>query len=141
MGKAAVAMMRPLSIVRGIGALTVAAMLCFASQSVAQTDKQAPPDWIADSMTGCKIWNPAPEPHESAHWAGPCKDGFAEGKGTLQWTENGQLGDRYDGEYQHGKRNGHGVITDSEGHRIEGNWLNDELLQPGANEIDFSVRR
>jgi hypothetical protein len=139
MDEATVAMLRPFSIIRGIGTVAVVAILGLAFQSAAQTDEQAPPAWIADSMTGCKIWNPAPEPHESVHWAGPCKDGFAEGKGTLQWTENGKLGDRYDGEYQHGKRNGHGVVTDSDGHRIEGNWLDDELLQPGATEIDFGV--
>ena len=133
--------MRPPSIIRNTGPLIVAAMLGVALPSAAQTGNDAPPGWIADSFTGCKIWNPAPQPHETVHWAGPCKDGFAEGKGTLQWTENGQLGDRYDGEYQHGKRNGHGVVTESNGHRTEGNWLDDELLQPGANQIDFSTRR
>src|SRR5277367_3059389 len=112
--------MRPPGMIRDIGAITVAAILCLALPSAAQTDNQAPPGWIADSMTGCKIWNPAPQPHEAVHWAGPCKDGFADGKGTLQWTENGQLGDRYDGAYQHGKRNGHGVVTESDGHRTEG---------------------
>lgn len=133
--------MRPPSIIRSIGTATVAAILCLAFQSAAQTDDQTPPRWIADPKTGCKIWDPAPEPHESVHWSGPCKDGFAQGRGTLQWTVNGKPGDRYDGEYQHGKRNGHGVVTDTDGNRIEGEWHDDELLQPGVNEINFSVRR
>jgi hypothetical protein len=104
--------------------------------SFAQTDKSAPPAWIADAKTGCKVWNPAPQQHEAIRWSGGCsKDGYAQGNGTLQWTENGKPGDRYAGAYQAGKRNGHGVVVDAQGNRVEGDWRNDELLQMGVNEI------
>ncbi len=125
----------------GLCAIAFAVVLSISARSLAQAENQAPPAWIADPKTGCKIWNPAPQPHESIHWSGHCKDGLAQGKGTLQWVENGKDGDRYVGEYQGGKRNGHGVVTDTRGNRIEGDWRNDELLQLGVNEIDFRARR
>ena len=42
-------------------------------------------DWIADAKTGCKVWNPRPSPGEAVRWTGSCKDGFADGKGVLEW--------------------------------------------------------
>lgn len=102
---------------------------------VAQAQAGKPPSWITDSKTGCKIWNPSPEARETIRWSGGCEGGYAQGKGTLQFFENGKPGDRFEGEYQAGKRNGHGVVTMSNGTRIEGDWRNDELLQLGVNEI------
>src|SRR5215469_12363443 len=96
-------------------AAVVAVALYAAAGAAAQTETDAPPGWIADSKTGCKVWNPAPEPKEAIHWSGPCKNGYADGRGTVQWMENGKPGDRYDGEYRGGKRNGHGVVTYSNG--------------------------
>jgi hypothetical protein len=127
-------MMRFSSISRGIGILAAAAFLGLAMPAMAQSAGK-PPAWIADSKTGCKVWNPAPQSHETIHWSGDCDSGFAQGKGTLQWYENGKPGDRYVGDYQGGKRNGHGVVTMGNGTRIEGDWRNDELLQLGVNEI------
>lgn len=115
--------------------LAAAAILGFAASAVAQSQSGKPPAWIADSKTGCKVWNPAPQAHETIHWSGHCDAGYAQGKGTLQWYENGKPGDRYVGEYQGGKRNGHGVVTMGNGTRIEGDWRNDELLQLGVNEV------
>ena len=116
--------------------LTLAALVAVVLPCLAQSNNTTPPAWIADAKTGCKVWNPAPEPHETIHWSGSCsKDGYAQGKGTLEWTENGKPGDRYVGEYEGGKRNGHGVVTDEHGNRVEGDWRDDQLLQMGVNEI------
>ena len=41
-------------------------------------------EWLVDGKTGCRIWNGFPEPGESMSWDGPCDNGFANGKGTLQ---------------------------------------------------------
>ena len=122
-------------------AAIILALLFAASGAAAQTETEAPPGWIADAKTGCKIWNPAPEPGEAVRWSGPCKNGFADGSGTLIWSEKGQPGDRYDGDYRGGKRNGHGIVTYSNGDKIEGQWRDDELLQLPPNEIDFKPRR
>jgi hypothetical protein len=123
------------SITRRFGILAVVAILGFATSAIAQSQPGKPPGWIADSKTGCKVWNPSPQAHETIRWSGGCQNGYAQGKGTLEWFENGKSGDRYVGEYQAGKRNGHGVVTMSNGTRIEGDWRNDELLQLGVNEI------
>jgi hypothetical protein len=129
------AAMRPLHTAQGIGVLAVALIVSSAlpSSTAAQNDRA--PGWIADSRTGCKVWNPAPQARETIHWSGRCKGGYAQGRGTLQWFENGKPGDRYDGEYEAGKRSGHGVVVERNGTRIEGDWRNDELLQLGVNEI------
>ena len=38
--------------------------------------------WITDNH-GCKVWDSLPSANESVSWSGPCKDGYADGKGTL----------------------------------------------------------
>src|SRR5208282_1753919 len=40
--------------------------------------------WITDSH-GCKVWDSLPSANESVSWSGPCKDGYADGEGTLAW--------------------------------------------------------
>ena len=114
------------------GTIATVAILFVATQAVAQTndlpDNQASPDWITTSNKPCKVWNPTPQPNESVTWSGVCKDGFATGKGILFWTENGKPDVEYDGEYVNGKRNGHGVMIFPDGKRVEGYWVNDELL-------------
>lgn len=124
-------------ITRSGGIATIAAILGLITvvPALAQSQSGKPPGWISDSKTGCKVWNPAPQARETIRWSGGCEGGYAQGKGTLEWFENGRPGDRYVGEYQGGKRNGHGVVTMSNGTRIEGDWRNDELLQLGVNEI------
>jgi hypothetical protein len=121
------------TILSAVSAFVFAALVLTAPLAQAQSGK--PPEWIADAKTGCKVWNPAPQARETIRWSGGCEGGYAQGKGVLQWYENGRPGDRYDGEYQAGKRNGHGTVTMSTGKRIEGDWRNDELLQLGVNEI------
>jgi hypothetical protein len=126
--------MRFSNITRGVGLLAMTAVLGLATSALAQNSGKSPA-WITDSKTGCKVWNPAPQARETIRWSGRCDAGYAQGKGTLQWYENGKPGDRYVGEYQGGKRNGHGVVMMGNGTRIEGDWRNDELLQLGVNEI------
>jgi hypothetical protein len=131
--------MKHVDLARFVCAATLVTVLCIAFPASAQTGNPMRPGWIADQKTGCKVWNPAPEPRESIRWSGACKDGFAQGKGTVQWLENGQPGDRFDGEYQHGKRNGFGVVTESDGTRTAGEWKDDELVE-GTLNIDFRDR-
>jgi len=111
------------------------ALLFVALQAMAQTDKPTRPDWITTTNKPCKVWNPQPQPDESVTWSGPCKDGFASGKGILLWTENGKPDVKFDGEYANGKRNGHGVLIAPDGKRIEGEWVNDQLLTGDRNAI------
>jgi hypothetical protein len=113
-----------------------AAGIVFATvQAKAQTDHPSAPGWIMTTNKPCKVWNPEPQPNESVTWSGPCKDGLASGKGILFWTENGNPDVEFDGAYANGKRNGHGVMISPDGTRIEGEWLNDELLTGDRDAI------
>ena len=115
--------------------IAVAAFLLVSTQAMAQANDQAPPDWITAANQPCKIWNPAPQANESVTWSGECKDGLASGQGVLRWTLNGRLDAVFEGRYANGKRNGHGTLTTADGRRIEGDWLNDELLTGDRNAI------
>lgn len=119
----------------GLPILAFAVLLGAAGPVPAQDKDTAPPRWIADAKTGCKVWDPSPQPQESVRWSGSCENGLAAGEGILQWYQKGRPSDRYEGGYQGGKRNGHGVVTFGNGRRVEGDWRDDELLQMGRNEI------
>lgn len=59
-------------------------------------------DWIADAKTGCKVWNPRPSPGEAVRWAGSCRDGFADGKGVLEWLRGEKPYERDEGIWRTG---------------------------------------
>jgi len=87
-------------------------------------EARAGPAWLADK-NGCRVWDLSPSPGESVSWNGPCAGGLADGKGVLQWSENGKPGDRFEGEYKAGHKSGHGVLVQANGDRYEGDWSND----------------
>lgn len=103
--------------------------------------KEAP---IAATDDGCKVYAPEDTP-KKAVWTGPCKDGFAEGEGTLQWTLAGKKDVRYqgvmkagryhglgytmspdntqyEGEFVAGRREGYGIQVSPTGDRYDGHW-------------------
>ena len=118
-----------------LGIIIAVAIVLIAHGAMAQTDNPAPPDWITVTNQPCRIWNPNPQADESATWSGPCKDGMASGKGVLRWTENGHPDVEFDGQYENGKRNGPGVMVTPDGKRLEGSWVDDELIVPDRNSI------
>ena len=118
-----------------LGIVAAAAIAFVTFQAMAQPNNPARPDWITTTNKPCKVWNPEPQPNESVTWSGPCKDGFASGRGILLWTENGKPDVVYEGEYANGKRNGHGVLITPDGKHIEGQWVNDRLLTAAGDAI------
>jgi hypothetical protein len=98
--------------------LGLAALFC-ASCALAE-DKKG--NWIADPKSGCKVWEVNPVPNAAISWSGGCTNGFAQGRGALQWFENGKPSDRYEGGMASGKINGRGVFTGADGDRYEGEW-------------------
>jgi hypothetical protein len=72
---------------------------------------------------GCKVANPSPKPNESVQWSGECVDGYAEGKGLLQWYVDGTVSTRYEGTLQHGLLSGEGKLVMPNGASYEGHWL------------------
>lgn len=101
--------------------------------------------WVADTNSGCQVWNPNPQLEETVAWAGACVNGRAEGRGVVKWsrggtpaeTDEGEWRDgrqvssgtqswstgRYDGELSDGEPNGHGVLT-LQKLRYEGDFRN-----------------
>lgn len=88
-------------------------------------------NWIADPDTLCKIHNPNPQPNETATWSGDCKDGKADGNGTLQFFKNNQKTDTYVGTMAQGKASGQGVANFSNGDKYDGDWQDGKMHGKG----------
>ena len=71
------------------------------------------------------MWNPNPEPDETAIWTGPCVDGYAQGQGTLQWLRSGKTEETDEGEWKAGRQTGRGTQDWNAG-RYEGALLDGE---------------
>jgi hypothetical protein len=61
----------------------VGAAAMAASAGVAQGQGEKGQWWPVQNIPGCLMWNPAPEPEETATWSGSCAAGKAEGPGTV----------------------------------------------------------
>jgi hypothetical protein len=104
--------------------LTLALLSAFAAQAS---------EWIADSTTQCKVWNPFPKPEEAIKWTGDCKDGKAAGLGTLEWFKEGKPNGTSHGSYIEGKRlsPSKGSTSWANGNRYEGDFLDDKRTGKG----------
>ncbi|MDR2219093.1 MAG: hypothetical protein LBE24_00745 [Methylobacillus sp.] len=80
--------------------------------------------WIKDK-NGCAVLNPDPQPNENIIWNGKCKNGYAEGAGTLTWFIDGKLDSTSTGTWTRGKMNGKGTIVYGNGERYDGGFAND----------------
>lgn len=61
------------------------------------------PDAFAIRTTqGCRLINPVPQPNETASWSGACRNGLAEGPGTVTWMQNGVVSSTSTGHYERG---------------------------------------
>ena len=109
--------------------LALFVLVGFAMPAAAQMpprSAQTPPGWIADARTGCRVWNAGPQPGETVSWTGGCRnDDLAQGRGVLQWFKDGKPGDRYEGEFRDGKRQGRAVVTFANGNRYDGEFRDD----------------
>ena len=65
--------------------------------------------FVADLKSGCKVWNPHPQPNEAVNWSGSCVNGLAQGPGSLQWLNNGKLYEKDQGEWNEGRQSGRGT--------------------------------
>jgi hypothetical protein len=117
-------------------------------------------DWIADAKTGCTVWNPVPQPEDAIKWSGDCKNGKANGQGSLEWYTDNELqstitgvlqdgrcvqgcsaktvdGDTYLGEMKDNLPDGKGVLTRADGSTYEGAFKNGE--RHGQGTFKFST--
>lgn len=96
----------------------------FLTAAAAASAQQAKGEWIADTTTGCKVWNPNPQPAETVSWDGPCENGIANGTGAVQWFADGKKGSRNNGTYVDGRRvSGKGGDYFPDGAKYEGDFV------------------
>ena len=64
--------------------------------------------WSLDTVQGCKLWNPHPQPGETVRWSGACANGFAQGRGAAQWFRGNLPFESDEGEWREGRQIGFG---------------------------------
>lgn len=75
----------------------------------------------------CRVMLEVTVPVEKVRWQGPCKDGYANGEGVLEWhdadgTQNGAAG-RFEGGMKQGRRSGLAYVKDLDGDQFEGHFV------------------
>jgi hypothetical protein len=81
----------------------------FLGFSAAYAQSSQAGDFVADAKTGCKVWNPHPQPNERAIWSGNCVNGLAQGTGSLQWLNNNKPYEKDQGDWSEGRQSGRGT--------------------------------
>lgn len=99
--------------------------------------------FVGDDRNSCKVWDPHPQPGETASWSGACADGLAQGEGTVVWSRYGSPFEKDDGRWEKGRQSGHG-IQDWKTGRYEGELSEGEpsghgvmMLQTSRYEGEF----
>lgn len=62
----------------------------------------------------------------TAKWTGPCKDGYADGEGKLQWSRLGKVESSYEGPMQRGRYHGVGYTSSVTNEQYEGHFVEGE---------------
>ena len=68
----------------------------------------------------CKVLNPSPATQKKFTWSGACKDGYADGPGTLEWFVGSKLTSHKEGSMTRGALQGEGYIRWADGTQYEG---------------------
>lgn len=77
---------------------------------------------IVDHETGCAVHNPNPRDGETITWSGGCRDGLAQGHGTVEWFLDGAPNGRYEGRLEAGRIEGEGTAWYPSGTRYSGGF-------------------
>ncbi len=86
-------------------------------------------NFIKDKKTGCAVWFKNGFVEDSVSWTGNCKNGFANGQGTIIGYTNSIPTSKYIGTVTNGKPNGNGVFTFANNMlKLEGNFSKGEIL-------------
>jgi hypothetical protein len=84
--------------------------------------------------SGCKVANITPQKDESVSWKGQCKNGLAEGEGTLTWVRQSGKTNIYTGTMVKGYGDGFGRLVSENGMYV-GEWK--KGLQHGKGRHDL----
>jgi len=107
--------------------LLLSIVLTFSLTAVAEV-----PQWIADA-NGCKVANLSPQEGESITWSGECRNGLANGEGTLTWFIAGVQTEAYQGTMVDGYAEGRGKLV-RPGAQYVGEWK--KSMQHGRGRLD-----
>lgn len=110
-------------------ALAAILLVAFAGAAPAQS---AGSKWIANSHSGCQMWDPTPLADETITWSGHCAGGYGEGRGTLSWYSHGILIETDVADFAHGRLNGHGSLRFTRGGDFDGQFRNQKPNGPGT---------
>ncbi|MBA5686116.1 energy transducer TonB [Rugamonas apoptosis] len=80
----------------------------------------------------CLIANPHPIEDEQASWSGGCKDGYADGMGTLNWSVRGRPHGGYEGVLVKGVPNGPGFLLLANDASLQGDFKEGKLEGKGV---------
>jgi hypothetical protein len=83
---------------------------------------QEAPAWIG--APACRLAAVNPPPAQSPSWSGPCKDGYADGKGTLEWVDAASKHYRLEAEFVAGRVPGEGTLHTPDGSVYTGTFSN-----------------
>ncbi|MGB5237421.1 MAG: hypothetical protein WBN59_07265, partial [Flavobacteriaceae bacterium] len=94
------------------GLLTIVFAISFISGLLAQQKDTLNTEgvFLQDPISGCEVWNSAPQGNETISWSGECQDGKASGYGVLVWLEDGKIVGRFTGTMAEGKVEGRGKL-------------------------------
>jgi hypothetical protein len=71
----------------------------------------------------CRVVKLDPKSNATVTWSGGCKDGYADGEGTLVWLASGKEKSRYEGTLKQGRPHGQGYSVSSQGVQYEGSFV------------------
>ena len=86
--------------------------------------------YVQDSTTGCKVWDSDIDASQTIRFTGVCKNGFADGQGTVEWIANGRVEIIWYGFFNNGYLQGPASIKDRNA-EIVGIFRNSKLNGEG----------
>ena len=90
--------------------------LCAASLS------HAGDGFLKDAASGCAVFKPNLRTGEVVTWKGSCVNGNAEGPGVARWIASDGAATTFEGMFAQGKLQGAGTMSASGGDRYEGSY-------------------
>lgn len=109
-----------------ISKIIIISLLTHANQNCIAQDYEG--KLLKDEKSGCTVWFKHTFSEDSVSWAGGCKDGFANGKGTMLGYTKGKPTSKYIGVMENGKPNGYGEFTFWGDRKLKGNFRDGEPL-------------
>ena len=100
-------------------------LLCYVSALRAQDSEG---NFLTDQQSGCKVWFKHTFTEDSVSWSGNCREGMAEGVGTIRGFTKGKPTAVYTGVLHNGKPEGEGEFSFGNGRKLKGFFIGGEPL-------------